>query len=245
MIKDYSNSDKNPIRIVISVLELVLLFAIVIGVPIYIYFCKPELLLLLKDKEAIENLLMEHPGKSIGIYLSLQIFQTVAGIIPAQPVQFAGGYAFPLWLGILLTIGGMIAGSILACLISKILGRRALYTIFGEAKMSKYLDKLNSKRAFIIVFVMYFIPGMPKDMFNYAIGISEMKMVPFLFTSLIARTPATLVTVLMGYAAKTGSYITLIVLLAVVTILFLLGFFFHKRFIAWLDRVYAEKFNIE
>ena len=46
--------------------------------------------------------------------------------------------------------------------------------------MSYYIARLNSKQAYTIVFFLYLIPGLPKDMISYAAGASEMRFKPFL-----------------------------------------------------------------
>ena len=62
-----------------------------------------------------------------------------------------------------------------------------MHLIFGEEKIKSMLETLNSKKAVVLVFLIFLIPGVPKDLCNYVAGLSEMKLKPFLIVSLIGR----------------------------------------------------------
>ena len=84
-----------------------------------------------------------------------------------------------------------------------------MYLIFGEEKITKFIDQLNSKRAFAILFVLFLIPGLPKDLITYAAGLYHIKLKAFLILSLIARTPALMGTLIMGSMLYDRSYLAL------------------------------------
>ncbi len=240
----YRNKNrKKRIRTIVSVIKLFLLFSIVIGVPIYVYFSYPELIDRFKSLDDINKLLKQYKTASIFIYIGLQVFQIVVSVLPGQALQFAAGYAYNFWFGFLYSIIGVSLGTVVTFYLARLLGKDALHVIFGEEKFSKFVHTLNSKRSFIVLFVIFLIPGIPKDIFTYAAGVSEIRIVPFLLLSLIARAPAMIGSIMMGNMFYNSSYFGLIILGAVAVILFVSGILHRDKLLIWTDRFYNKMMN--
>lgn len=238
----YENRKKR-IRTIVSILKLLILFGIIIGVPIYVYFTYPELIDRFKSLDEINKLLKQYKTASIFIYIGLQIFQIIISVLPGQALQFAAGYAYTFWLGFLYSIIGVALGTVITFYLARLLGKEALHVIFGEERFSKFVHTLNSKRSFIVLFVIFLIPGIPKDLFTYAAGVSEIRIIPFLLLSLIGRTPAMIGSIMMGSMFYNGSYFGLIILGAVAVILFVAGILHRDKLLVWTDRFYNKMIN--
>lgn len=235
----YGNENrKNRIRIVISVLKLLILGGIVIGVPVFVYYNYPELVDRFRSLEEINKLLKQYKTASIFIYIGLQIFQIIVSVLPGQALQFAAGYAYHFWLGLLFSVIGVALGTVITFYLARLLGKDALQVIFGEEKFSRFVHTLNSKRSFIVLFVIFLIPGIPKDLFTYAAGVSEIRIIPFLLLSLIGRMPAMIGSILMGNMFYNGSYIGLIIMGAAAVALFVAGIVNRNKMVKWTDRFY-------
>jgi uncharacterized membrane protein YdjX (TVP38/TMEM64 family) len=170
--------------------------------------------------------------------MGLQVFQIIVSILPGQALQFAAGYAYHFWLGFLFSILGVTMGTVITFYLARLLGKDALHVIFGEEKFNKFVHTLNSKRSYIVLFVIFLIPGIPKDLFTYAAGVSEIRIVPFLLLSLIGRTPAMIGSILMGNMFYNGSYTGLIFMGAAAVILFVAGIIKRDKMIKLTDRFY-------
>lgn len=199
-------------RTFLSIAKLLLLAGIVIALPIYVYFEYPEFFNQFRTMEGVNAFLDRYQTASLFVYLGLQIIQIIISIIPGQFIQFAGGYAYGFWLGYLLAIAGVAIGTSVAFGLARVLGRDAVHLLFGEERITKFVNQLNSKKAFAILFVIFVIPGLPKDLVTYAAGISQFGYKPFLLLSLIGRTPALMGTIMMGSMLNEGSYFGLIAL---------------------------------
>lgn len=233
--------ENKTLRTILSFAELLLLLIIVIGIPLYIVTFHREWLFYFDSVENIERFLETYQAESMLVYLGLQVFQVIVSVIPGQAVQFVAGYAFYFWVGYLLAIAGVAIGTMMTYGLSRALGRKAIYALLGQEKMSKYVDRLNSPKAYVIVFIIFLIPGLPKDLFGYAVGLSDMKFKPFLLISLIARSPAMMCTIAMGHAARTDSYGLLILLLAIISICFLAGLIWREKLIERAAGIYNKK----
>jgi len=233
------NRKKRIIKIV-SVLKLLILFAIVIGAPVYVYFSYPDLVDRFRSLDEINSLLKQYKTASIFIYIGLQVFQIIVSVLPGQALQFAAGYAYQFWLGFLFSLIGVALGTVITFYLARILGKDALHVIFGEERFSKFVHTLNSKRSFIVLFVIFLIPGIPKDLFTYAAGVSEIRIIPFLLLSLTGRTPAMVGSILMGSMFYNGSYVGLIIVGVAAVVLFIAGIINRGKLVLWTDRFYNK-----
>lgn len=231
---------KNRIRRALVWLKFALLLCIVVLLPLFIYLRYHTLIENFRDPEALRLFLTKYKTESIFIYLGLQVLQLVICILPGQALQFAAGYAFHFPLGLFLTALGAALGTIVTFYIARLLGKDAMYLIFGEKKLEEYIEKLNSKRAYLLIFVIYLIPGIPKDIFAYAIGVSNMRFGPFFILSMLGRLPAMAGSIAIGVMVETGSYTGALLLLGAAVVLCGIGILRRKQLQEWTDKIYVR-----
>jgi uncharacterized membrane protein YdjX (TVP38/TMEM64 family) len=231
---------QKKIKLATTIFKFTLLIAIVVGLPLYIWFFHHDLITRFSSISSIKAMADQYKIEGVFIYLAAQIVQIIICIIPGQWIQLGAGFTYGFWIGYFISLLGAFLGAVITFNLAKWLGRDAMHMIFGEEKITKYIEQFNSKRAVIIVFLIYLIPGVPKDLCNYAAGISEMKLKPFLIISLIARSPAMMGSILIGTQLGVGRYTLAIIIFAVAVSLFVLGIIFRKPLMAWFDRVYDK-----
>ncbi|WP_051280204.1 TVP38/TMEM64 family protein [Anaerovorax odorimutans] len=231
---------KNKVKKTFSIVKLLILLGIIIGIPTIIYFLFPEYIQQFKTLDGVNAFLAKYKTASIYVYIGLQILQLIVSVIPGQILQFAAGYAYTFWFGFLYSFIGIIIGTTLTFYLSRLLGKDAMHVIFGEEKINRFVNLLNSKKAYIILFVLFVIPGFPKDLVTYAAGVSEIKIKPFLILSLVGRTPALMTTIMMGSMFHNGSYLGLIILGILAVIAFILGILNRHKLINYTDVAYEK-----
>lgn len=231
---------RNYLKMVLSIVKLMLLLCLIIGIPALVYFLFPETIQQFKTMEGVNAFLAQYKTISVFVYIGLQILQVIVSVIPGQILQFAAGYAYAFWFGFLYSIIGVGLGTTATFCLARVLGKDAMHVIFGEEKISKFVELLNSKKAYMILFVLFVIPGFPKDLVTYAAGVSEVKLKPFLILSLVGRTPAMMATIMMGSMFHNGSYFGLIVLGILAVLSFILGFLYRQKLIQYVDIIYLK-----
>ena len=104
-----------------------------------------------------------------------------------------------------------------------------------EAFISR--EKLNSlsfiknhRKLDLIIFIAFLIPGTPKDVLTYFIGLTPMKLRVFLGLSLIARIPSVISSTLGGDALGSQNYTLAIIVFAVTAVLSLAAILLYKRY---------------
>ena len=88
-----------------------------------------------------------------------------------------------------------------------------------------------------MAFLIYLIPGVPKDLVSYAAGISEMRFRPFLLAATVGRSPAMLGSLLIGHFFGKQNYTAMIILTGIVILLLFVCIIKRKSLIAFLDKI--------
>lgn len=231
---------RRKFKIFSAVFKMLIFLVIIIGIPLYLYFFQKDLIDEFSSMESVHALFEEYKTQGIFFYIIAQILQIVICIIPGQWLQFGAGYMYGFWLGYLFSLIGAFIGTIMTYYIAKVLGHDAMHMIFGEDKFRKMVKKLNSKKAAIIVFFIFLVPGVPKDMCNYVAGLSEIKLKPFLIVSLIGRSPGMMGSLLIGRQIGTGGYVSAAVIAAIAVAACILCVIFRKRLTSFMDKAYDK-----
>ncbi|MDO4518397.1 MAG: VTT domain-containing protein, partial [Bacillota bacterium] len=176
--REYEKENKS--RRIKAALKLAALLAIIVAVPLYLYFFNHDLITYFSNIKRLEQWLLNYKAAGMLIYIGAQVLQIIICIIPGQALQFAAGYVWGFLIGLVLSICGAIMGTVFVYYIARLLGHDALHLLFGQKKITDAIDKLNSKNGLILTFLVFLLPGVPKDLFTYAAGLSNLKLRPFL-----------------------------------------------------------------
>jgi uncharacterized membrane protein YdjX (TVP38/TMEM64 family) len=190
---------------------------------------REQLWSLFKDKEQIHAWISGRGFWGVLAFMGLQVLQVVVFVIPGELVQVAGGYAFGFWLGSLYSLVGITLGSLVNFLAGRYLGRPFVESLFDRERIEKIEAATGSGRAAAGFFLLFVIPGIPKDLLCYVAGVSKIAFPSFLAVSMGGRLPGILGSAYMGSAAYSGAYRGAIIVLAIAGLLFVLGLIFKER----------------
>ena len=238
-----SPNKNNHLKKIIAVLELLFIAVIIIGIPIFVYTVHPEIKDEITSVEAFQEFLKKYNDLSMLIYLLFQILQVVIAIIPGQIIQIAGGYMFGMFIAILLSVIGIIIGTTISFYISRLIGKGAVAVLVGDERFEKYSRILNSKKSHLVLFILYLIPGVPKDMIPYVAGVSNIRFLSFIILSVTGRFPAMICSLLMGNFIMNKNYLGMSAFSAVVGVILAICFFKRKSLNKFLDKYYDNLNN--
>ena len=91
---DNLKKQDNKKNVIVSVLKVLLLVAIVVGIPLYIYFFQKDWLSQFRNFDDIISYLQGYKLESIPIYIGIQVLQIVISVIPGQFFTLAAGYLY-------------------------------------------------------------------------------------------------------------------------------------------------------
>lgn len=231
---------KDKINKIIAILKLILLLGIVIAIPLYLFIFQKDMLRSFKSLSDVTAFLNAHRSKTALFYIGIQVAQIVISVIPGQFFQIAAGYMFGFPKTLLFSVIGSFIGSFISFYLAKILGRESIKVLFKNHKIESYLDHLNSQKGYTIVFLIYLIPGFPKDIVGYIAGISNMKFKAFVLFSLLGRTPAMSVSILVGTLYYSKNYTALAIVVAIVLVITGICILKRKRISGYIEKLYKK-----
>ena len=161
------------------------------------------------------------------VALGIQVLQVIVALIPGEVVEIGMGYAFGAVQGTVLCMVGVAIASTMVFLLTKRFGVRLLELFFPREKIDG-LRFINSEQKLDrMVFILFFIPGTPKDLLTYFVGLTRMRLSQFLAISLIARIPSVLSSVIGGNLISSRNYVAAAILFAITGAVSLLGMFVY------------------
>ncbi len=243
-MKNNSNKSNNSkIKLWFNLLNLLVLIFIVVGIPLYIWFFQRDLIQRFSSLDAVTEFLRANKAKGLLIYILVQIIQIVISIIPGQIFQVAAGYVYGFLTGLIASMMGAAIGTTITYFLAKWLGRGGMEAIFGKEKMTYYVKRLNSHRAYNIVFLLYLIPGIPKDLVGYAAGISRINFKIFLLLSLVGRAFGMIGSLLVGTMYEKKMYIAMLCVSVIFLFIFIICIIYRKKLISYIDSIYDKLGN--
>lgn len=230
---------------ILAISKFVLLVLFIVLVPLLLYIYGRNSFFSDQWFSSLPAFLNQYRKEAFLILTGLQFIQVVICFLPGEPIQIVSSYFYGIAGGYAIAMIGAITGAAVAFGIARLLGSDAMHLLFGQEKVQYYRKKLNSSRAFIITFVIYLIPGIPKDLVAYVAGVSEMRFIPFIIISTIGRTPGILGSLLMGSFLQTHNYTGLLILLACTGIILLICYKYRRIIMETIDRIEENKLKKE
>lgn len=170
------------------------------------YFVGRPLLRFFSDPEAFRAWVAAKGFWGKLLFVLMVAFQVIVAIVPGEPFEIGAGYAFGVVGGTLLCLAGTLIGSACVFLFVRRFGVRAVEVFFGKDKLRSLAFLQNTKRVNLLVFLIFLIPGTPKDLLTYFVGLTEMKFSHWLLISTLARLPSLITSTIGGDALGLQNY---------------------------------------
>lgn len=209
-----------------------ILYALVIIVCIAVVIMLIPFAKLLYTEEGRE--VINHKIKSFGklaplAFIGIEFIQIIVAFVPGAPVEVLGGVLFGEILGIIFCFIGILLGTVTVYNLVKRFGKPLVYKMFSEKKLENSRILNDEKKLTLIVFLLFLIPGTPKDLLTYIVPLTKINPYKFFFIALTARTPSLACSVFMGASLGEGRFIRSIILFAVIIVLSIIGYFLKDR----------------
>ncbi len=180
------------------------------------------------DRKRIKSFLDSLGPVSFAGFILLQMLQVVAAPIPGEVTGFLGGYIYGPVLGILLSTVGLTLGSWAAFALSRVFGRPFVERFVKKETIAKYDYLLHHKGAFL-VFLLFLIPGTPKDFLCYILGLGHLSTREFLVISTVGRFGGTALLTFGGNYIRHHQYYRFSILLGTAVILIFFSLLYKDR----------------
>lgn len=189
---------------------------------------------LYEDKEQVRVMIERWGGPGPIVFIAIQALQVIIAPIPGDVTGLLGGFVFGEWPGFLYSTVGLTIGSLVAFWVGRRLGATFVHRVGPRvwARMSFLVETEGT----ILCFVIYLIPGLPKDVVCYLFGVSPMPFWVFAVVSTLGRMPGTWALSAQGAKAAAGEYIELLLLTAILVAVALPLYYYRPRIVSRFQR---------
>lgn len=170
-------------------------------------------------------------------FIAMVFFQVIIAIIPGEPLEICAGYAFGAIEGTVLCMIGIALGSAVVFLLVRTLGVKLVEVFFPVEKIQSLRFLRDDRKRNTLVFLIMLIPGTPKDLLSYFVGLTQMKLSEWLILSTIARIPSIVTSTLGGSALAQQDYLFAVIVFAVTAAVSIAGILIYNK----ISRRRAEK----
>ncbi|MBQ4113693.1 MAG: TVP38/TMEM64 family protein [Clostridia bacterium] len=184
--------------LILSIVSAIFLALTVLG----IWFMRKYLL----DPALVREKIGEHYVLGAIAMVLISAVQVVVALVPGEVVEIAAGYCFGSWIGSLLCLGGIVLGSCTTLLLVRHFGSRLVYAFYPKEKIDSLPILSDPKKRNLLTFTLFVIPGTPKDLLTYAIGLTDMSIPLYIALTTAARFPSVILSTLSGNAVGTKDY---------------------------------------
>ena len=172
---------------------------------------------------------------SPAVFVLFQIFQVVAAPFPGELTGVVGGYVYGENLGFILSTVGLTIGSWIAFELASILGRPFVERFVSREVLHKF-DFLTTNTGAMICFLLFLVPGFPKDYLCYLLGLSRMKLRIFLIVSVIGRIPGTYLLTIQGAKFREEHYYEVVIVAVASALILLIAYLYREKIFHWIKR---------
>ena len=213
-----------------TILQFAVLACVVIGFAILVY--KTGLFEFFMDKRRVLHFINQHRSYAAFIFIGLQAIQVVAAPVPGEMSGFVGGMLFGKFWGIVYSTIGLTLGSWLAFGLARVVGR-PLVEVAVKPDVIKRYDYVMKHKGMFLSFLMFLIPGFPKDFLCYLLGLGHMSQRDFLIVSTSGRLLGTTLLTVGGSFFRDQHYGAFFTVAGIGILMVLLAMIYRERIERW------------
>lgn len=163
-------------------------------------------------------------------FMGMVIFQVLVALIPGEPLEIAAGYAFGALEGTILCMIATTLGGTLVFLLVRKWGTRVLELYFSKEKIESLKFMQDTPKVKILAFFLMFLPGTPKDLISYFMGLTKIKLWEWVLLSTVARIPSIVTSTIGGNALGGQDYIFALIVFAVTFLISAVGMAVYHQY---------------
>jgi uncharacterized membrane protein YdjX (TVP38/TMEM64 family) len=237
LTKNLASTNKNVQRILITTAVVCLIGFLGYVYHQYLWEKISYYYHLLADKEQVKTFVASFGHGASAIFIIIQILQVLFAPFPGEATGFVGGFLFGTAKGFVYSSIGLTLGSLINFFIGRFMGKRFVRKLIPERQLDR-LDKLVKRQGVIVLFILFVIPGFPKDYLCLFLGLSKLPVKIFFILTGIGRMPGTLMLSLQGSYIFEQRYGLFAIIMGFCLVVVFLAYTYRDPLYQWL-----EKFN--
>lgn len=212
---------------IIKVVAFVFVFGTLLGLFIA-YFDFFYSLLKLSNRQTLRSEMMAMGWWGYGLAFLIQFAQVVISFLPGEVVELFLGMAYGPFVGLLIALIGVVAGTTVAYYLAKWIGLPFVRLFIKKNYFAKYAFLNDEKKVALGVFIVYLIVGLPVDTATYLAPGLKIKFWKFLLLSTVARIPKIISSTIVGhYLVEDNLWVSIIVFFGTAFLSVIAALIFH------------------
>ncbi len=210
---------------VLAAAAVLLTAAVIALIPWFMKVASPE------NMERITRWLKGIEPFGFIILFAVQLLQIVIAVIPGEPVELLAGFMYGPWGGLLFCLAGSALGCMLVFLLVRRFGKKLIQRMCDSEKVQKLRFMKTEKNKEFLLFILFFIPGTPKDVLTYLSPLLGISLPRFLIITTIAKIPSIITSTFAGNFLGEGKIVSMIILYGVTAVVSIAGILVHNRLV--------------
>lgn len=212
---------------IIKVVAFVFVFGTLLGLFIA-YFDFFYSLLKLSNRQTLRSEMVAMGWWGYGLAFLIQFAQVVISFLPGEVVELFLGMAYGPFVGLLIALIGVVAGTTVAYYLAKWIGLPFVRLFIKKNYFAKYAFLNDEKKVALGVFIVYLIVGLPVDTATYLAPGLKIKFWKFLLLSTVARIPKIISSTIVGhYLVEDNLWVSIIVFFGTAFLSVIAALIFH------------------
>lgn len=209
----------------------IIIIGVIVVIAMIICYCLfgKKLLAFFEDTDKFKAWLDSFGTTGKIIFVAIRALQTVVKFIPAEPLEIGSGYAYGTFGGLFYCMLGTFLGSVAIIALTKIFGVKIVNVFVSQEQINSLRFLQNKSKLTTTLFIIYLIPGTPKDIITYLMGVTDYNMVKFMLITTFARIPSIITSTICGSALEKKSYALSIGVFVGTAILGLIGIMIYNK----------------
>lgn len=228
---------KNDVKkyIVLSIIIVLLIVCTIVFFPVFKEFADEE------KRMQLVNFIRSKGVFGVLILLGLQVLQVVVAFIPGEVVEVVAGILYGTFWGYVICTVGVLISSIMVFYTVKKLGKNYVEKVVTSEKLAKFKFLHDSSRLNSVIFLLFFIPGTPKDLLTYIVPLTNVKPLHFFIISTFARIPSIVSSTYAGATIDEGNFKMTIIIFVLTGIVGAIGIYVNDKIMKKLNKKEVDK----
>ena len=193
------------------------------------WFVGRPLIRFAREPEVFRAWVAEHGLLGMAAYTGMVFLQVLVAIIPGEPLEIAGGYAFGAVWGTVLCLLGAFLGSVAVFAVVRKWGVPLVEVFFPQDKLDKLTFLKTSPRRATLLWLVFTVPGTPKDLLCYFAGLTDLRWSSWLLIASVGRLPSIITSTMGGNALGLQNYQFAAITFAATTVIAGIGLVIYRQ----------------
>jgi uncharacterized membrane protein YdjX (TVP38/TMEM64 family) len=213
------------LSVVLFALLLLIIWLVVTDAPSIRFVVR-----LYRDKHFLKETVASWGWMAPLVFIGIQALQVIISPIPGEITGPVGGALFGTWWGLVYSSAGLTLGTLFCFVVGRKWGEPLVRPWLSEHHWNRMSFILEAEGV-ILCFILYLIPGFPKDILSYLFGLSPMPFWVFAVVSTLGRIPGTWISSYFGAHVAEQQYVFAAIFIAAIIAICIPVYYYRDRII--------------